>query len=709
MTPTETDLPSAEVSTSGPALATDLGLIYRPRSIAVVGAHEERGGLGKITKQAVEKAQSVGAEFFAVNPTKDTVFGFDCVASLADIGRPVDVALVLTGDPISIIEDATAGGAKVGFYIVFANKFRELGTVEGSEREARLLAAVRRAGARLIGPNTNGNAWEPLRDLPGPKIALVSQSGVQGRPLTQAQDLGAALSFWAPTGNEADLESADFIEWFARDPDTAVICAYIEGFASGQRLREAATTAIEQATPIVMVKVGRSAAGSSMSQSHTGHLASANEVVDAFFEQYGIVRVDDLDEWVEVAAALARCPVPSADGITIISVSGGTAAHLADLAEASGLRLPPLSAQTQARLRRIIPEGFAVSNPVDNGGGIMRTGAGPDIWRLCLDDPATGILLSPIPAASPGLTEAVGDTLVEMWRTSAKPILPIWSGPSVDHPTYRQLLNAGLPVFRNFRNALRAAHALLRHPARDSELREVAAAARALPPLPASPPTVVTLEEAEATAWLAQRGLPFARSEIADSADGAVVAAQRIGFPVVLKGRGAIHKSERGFVRLGLRSPEALRAAAETMTQAGASGFLVAREETGGVELLAGISTDPILGPVLVLGAGGVTAEALRDVQRAVLPVTRARVATMISRLRIAPLLDGWRGAPACDRDAIVGVVLRLAALAAEGEIVELDINPLLARPDGVIGLDALLRLRVPGPAADGALPGGST
>jgi acyl-CoA synthetase (NDP forming) len=186
-----------------------------------------------------------------------------------------------------------------------------------------------------------------------------------------------------------------------------------------------------------------------------------------------------------------------------------------------------------------------------------------------------------------------------------------------------------------------------------------------------------------------------------------VDAAQRIGFPVVLKGRGATHKSERGFVHLGLRSPEALRAAAETMTQAGASGFLVAREETGGVELLAGISTDPILGPVLVLGAGGVTAEAVRDVQRAVLPVTRTRVATMISRLRIAPLLDGWRGAPGCDRDAIVDVVLRLAALAADGEIVELDINPLLARPDGVIGLDALLRLRTPGLAAGQALPGG--
>ncbi len=680
--------------TSTVARPTDLGLIYQPRSIAVVGAHEERGGLGKITRQAIDKADAVGGTFYAVNPTKEAVFGHPCFASLADIGQPVDVAVVLTGDPIAVIEEAGAAGAQVGFYIVFANKFRELGTAEGIAREERLVAAVRRAGARLIGPNTNGNAWEPLRDLPGPKIALVSQSGVQGRPLTQAQDLGVALSYWAPTGNEADLESADFLEWFARDPDTAVICAYIEGFTSGQRLREAATAAIEHRTPIVIVKVGRSAEGSAMSQSHTGHLAGTDEVMDAFFEQYGLVRVDDLDEWVEVATALARCPVPTADGVVISSVSGGTAAQLADLAAASGLHLPTLSEQTQAGLRKLIPDGFTVANPVDNGGGVMRTGVGPEIWQLCLDDPATGILLSPIPAASPGLTEAVGETLIEVWRTARTPILPIWSGPSVDHPTYRALLDAGLPVFRNFRNALRAAHALLAHPARDQRLHEVAAAAAALPPIAPPPGETVTLEEAEATAWLAERGLPFARNQTASSVDDAVRASAAIGFPVVLKGRGAAHKSEKGFVRVGITSDDELRRAAETMSDAGAQGFLVARQETGGVELLVGVTTDATLGPVLVLGAGGVTAEALQDVQRAVLPVTRSRVETMIDRLRIAPLLDGWRGAPACDRESIVRTVLRLAELAADGEIVELDVNPLLARPDGVIGLDALVRLR---------------
>ncbi|GAA0985718.1 acetate--CoA ligase family protein [Acrocarpospora macrocephala] len=674
-----------------------LELIYRPRSIAVVGAHEQRGGLGRITQQAIDKARSVGGTFHPVNPTKTQVHGYDCVPDLASVGVPIDVAVILTANPIGVIEDAADAGVKVGFYVVFANGFSEVGTEEGREKEERLLRAVRRAGSRLIGPNTNGNAWEPLLPLPGKKIALVSQSGVQGRPLTQAQELGVALSYWAPTGNETDLESSDFIEWFTQDPGTAVVCAYIEGFRSGQKLRSAAIAAVERGKPIVAVKIGRSVAGSAMAQSHTGHLAGSDEVFDAFFEQYGITRVDDLDEWVEVATALARCPVPTADGVVISSVSGGTAAHLADLAAAAGLHLPELSPGTRAALHEIIPREFSVSNPVDNGGGIMRTGAGPKIWELCLNDPHIGLLLSPIPAASPGLTEAVGETIVEVARLSNKPILPIWSGPSADHPTYRLLWEAGLPVFRNFRNALAAAKSLLGHPARNEETREVVRLARSLPPLTSSPGAVTTLEENEATGWLEKRGLRFARHELAANVDEAVARAEDIGFPVVLKGRGAAHKTERGFVVTGLTDGAAVRAAAGRLLGDGATGLLVARQESGGVELLVGIAQDDVLGPVIVVGSGGVTAEAVRDVQRSVLPLTAQRAHTMISRLRIAPLLDGWRGAPPVDREAIVETLLLLSRIAAEGEVVELDVNPLLARPDGAIGLDALVRLRESG------------
>jgi acyl-CoA synthetase (NDP forming) len=202
------------------------------------------------------------------------------------------------------------------------------------------------------------------------------------------------------------------------------------------------------------------------------------------------------------------------------------------------------------------------------------------------------------------------------------------------------------------------------------------------------------LREEEATDWLEQRGFRFARHLTADSADSAAESARDIGYPVVVKGTGVAHKSEGGLVKTGLTDENAVRAAASDILGRGCSGLLVAKHEAGGIELLLGVSTDEVFGPVIVVGAGGVTAEAVRDVARAVLPLTEATVNRMLSSLRIAPLLDGWRGQPPVDRAALVETVMRLAALAAQGEITELDINPLLARPDGVVGLDALVRLR---------------
>lgn len=678
----------------------DLERFYRPRSIVVVGAHDTRAGLAGITEKAIAQVTRYGGTFYPVNPTKDSVFGYACVPSIADVEGPIDVVVIAVSGAQDVVEQAETAGLKVGFFLVFSNGYSEIGTPEGVQRERDLVRAVHRAGARLVGPNTNVNAWDPVADLPGRRIAVISQSGVQGRALMQAQELGIAVSYWAPTGNEGDLEASDFISFFVTDDQTAAICAYIEGFHSGPNLRRAAIDAIEHQIPIALVKVGRSSIGASMAQSHTGHLVGSDAAFDAFFEQFGLIRVDDFDQLVEVGAALARCPVPRADGIVVCSVSGGTAAHVADLAQLGGLQLPTLGEATQDVLRRLIPADFRLDNPVDNGGTVLLSGAGPDIWRACLDDPAIGIMLAPVPASSPGLTDAVGATLVDAMTWSTKPILAIWSGPSTEHPVYQQLWDAGLPVFRNVRNAVAAAHALLGHPARNAELREQVRLSRAQPlaALPTAAPTGPPapghlLDEFESSAWLAERGLPFARTSIADDIDAAVAAAAAIGYPVVLKGRGIAHKSEQGMVVVGIADANQLRTAAERMLDGGAAGLLVAQQVSGGIEMLIGVTTDPVLGPVIVVGAGGVTAEALRDVSSSVLPLSRARAGLMLDRLRIAPLLAGWRGQPGADREAIIDVLLQVAEIAASGELVEMDVNPLLAGPDGVIGLDALVRL----------------
>lgn len=494
----------------------DLTRFYRPRSMALVGAHDTRGGLAGFTQQALQVARRVGARFYPVNPKLAQVYGIDCLPDVAALPEPVDVLCIFTGRPIEILEQAADAGVEAMFVMVFASGFSELDTAEGREREDRLVEATRRIGARLIGPNTNLNAWAPLADLPGRQIAVIAQSGNQGRPVIEAQNVGVGISYWAPTGNEADLEFTDFAEMFCRDKNTAAICAYIEGAKSGSRLRDVAATAIETATPISVVKVGRSATGAAMAQSHTGHLVGSDEVYDAFFSQFGINRVDELDELAEVGVTLARCPVPQADGVVVCGVSGGAAAHVSDLAARAGLTMPRLSAQTQAALRQIVPAEFRVDNPVDNGGPIMFSGAGPRIWELCLADPAIGLMLCPVPASSPKLTDSVIETLVDVAQRASKPILPIWLGPYEYGENYEKLWAAGLPVLRSIRNALSAARALLGHPARNAELRQVARQVRggaAVVSRRGGPERV--LQEHEAATWLEQRGFRFARRLLA--------------------------------------------------------------------------------------------------------------------------------------------------------------------------------------------------
>lgn len=674
-------------------VTNELEYVFRPRSIAVVGAHDTRGGLAGVTKLALQRAEAVGATFYPINPKLDSVYGHATYPSLRVLPEPVDLLVILTSRPAEILDDA--GDARPRFTLVFASGFSETGRPEDLAREHELVAAAERAGTRLIGPNTNGNAMEALKDLPGRKIALIAQSGHQGRPVAQAQDLGVGMSYWAPTGNEVDLEGSDFAAFFAADPDTAAIAAYIEGFKSGQRLREAAIAGIEHETPMVVMKVGRSEVGAKMALSHTGHLAGADEVYDAFFEQFGIHRVDDVDELIEVSAAIARAPLPTADGIAILTISGGTAAALGDLAMASGLSFPELRPETQAALHEIIPETFRVSNPVDNGGNSMREGQGHRMLELILEDPSIGLVIFPITGVAAGLTDAIGEAILKVHATATKPIVVIWSAPTTDHPLYQELWDAGLPMFRNFRNAISGIKALLAHPGRTPELAEVARLARRLPELPMERHGATVLDEADATAWLSERGVPFARSVVATTPDEAVRAAAGLGgATVVVKARGVAHKTERGLVAVGLGVDEDVRsAAARMLAEPDVDEVLVAEQVDGGIELLVGIAPDPVLGPVVVVGAGGVTAEAFGDVSRSVLPITPERARRMVEELRVAPLLRGWRGAPGADVDAVVDLILRLADLAATEPIIELDINPVLARPDGLVALDALLTL----------------
>ncbi|HUV10787.1 MAG TPA: CoA-binding protein, partial [Acidimicrobiia bacterium] len=323
----------------------DLDRFLHPRSVAVIGASETpRKPNTAMTARLARWASENGASFFPVHPVYEEVQGARCYRTIAEVPGPVDLAVILTRQAVDTFAEVTQSGAR--FAVIFAAGFSETGE-EGEMLEARLADLVAAGSTHLLGPNTNLNAFEDFRDdLPGPAIALVTQSGHQGRPVFQGQEIGIRLSHWAPTGNEVDLEFADFARHFADQDEVGVIAAYIEGFKDGRTLMLAADHAARTRTPMVVVKVGRTDEGSSMAKAHTGHLTGSDAVVSAVFRQFGITRVDGLDELLDTSAAFARTmpasPPTWGDAgprVCIYAVSGGTGAHMADLVSAAGLRL----------------------------------------------------------------------------------------------------------------------------------------------------------------------------------------------------------------------------------------------------------------------------------------------------------------------------------------------------------------------------------
>ncbi|MDX6314741.1 MAG: hypothetical protein QOF44_4205, partial [Streptomyces sp.] len=410
------------------AAVPDLDRFFRPEAVAVVGASDAEGRPNTgITRQLIAWAERVGARLYPVNPGRETVFGLPCHPSVAGLPETADLAVLLVADPLPVIEQL--GEAKVRFAVVFASGFAETGE-EGAAAQTRLAQAAARAGLRLLGPNTNLNAFETFReDLTGPAIALITQSGHQGRPLHTLQELGIRLSHWAPTGNEADLETADFISYFAQRPETGAIAVYAEGLKDGRSFALAADRAARNKVPVVMVKVGRTETGARTAASHTGKLTGADDVIDAAFRQFGVIRVDGLDELQDTATLLARARPPAAEGVVVYSISGGTGAHFADLATAAGLPLPTLSEAKQAELHQWIPEYLQVANPVDNGGHPVGDWRGRKIIDAILADPDVGVLICPITGPFPPMSDKLAQDLADAAEATDKLICVVWGSP----------------------------------------------------------------------------------------------------------------------------------------------------------------------------------------------------------------------------------------------------------------------------------------
>lgn len=462
----------------------DLDRFFRPDSLAVVGASDAEGRPNTgITRQLVTWAERVGARLHPVNPGRASVFGLPCHASVADLPEPVDLAVLLVADPLPVLEQL---GAKARFAVVFASGFAETGEA-GAAAQERLGRAVAGSGLRLLGPNTNLNAFQAFReDLPGPAIALITQSGHQGRPVYALQELGIRLSHWAPTGNEADLETADFLSYFAGRTEVGAIAIYAEGLKDGRSFTLAADRAARNKVPVVMVKVGRTETGTRAAATHTGKLTGSDTVADAAFRQFGVIRVDGLDELQDTAALLARARPPLAEGVAVYSISGGTGAHFADLATAAGLPLPTLPEAKQAELHQWIPEYLNVSNPVDSGGHPVGDWRGRKIIDAILADPAVGVLVCPITGPFPPMSDRLARDLAEAAEATDKLVCVIWGSPVGTEEAYRITLlgSSRVATFRTFGNCVSAVRAWLDHHRFTAGYRSPSTTRHARPPPP---------------------------------------------------------------------------------------------------------------------------------------------------------------------------------------------------------------------------------
>ena len=723
----------------------DIGAFLHPRTIAVIGASEQSAKPNTaMTRKFDGWARAHGAQFFPVHPEYETVLGHRCYRSIFDVPGDIDLAIILTGRAEQTFEEVVQ--RKANFAVIFAAGFSEAGA-EGRRREQHLAELVHDGGVRLLGPNTNLNAFEDFRtDLTGPSIALITQSGHQGRPVFQGQEVGIRLTHWAPTGNEVDLEFADFARYFADQPDVGVIACYIEGFKDGRTLMLAADYAMKLRKPIVMVKVGKTAAGASMAQSHTGHLTGSDAVTSAVFRQFGVTRVDGLDELLEVSMALARTRPDSIPkwargersspegaqrarrsgerserdpgarkppGVCVYAISGGTGAHMADVLADAGLSLPDLTKASQTALHDgLIPDYLRVSNPVDCGGPPVADARGRKILDVVLADPNVDVLVIPITGAVAMFSEPFTRDIIEVARTATKPIFVIWGAPAgTDDTYYKRLLDGGLPVFRTFNNCVKAVRAYVdywtfaeryRSPFLDAPREPLPAAKKARALLAGLEPGEA-LSEWQSKQLLKAYGIKSSRDVLCASATAAVRAANDLGFPVVMKvaSPDLLHKTEAGVVRVGVATAkevratydELLRKARRANRQARIEGVMVCEMVTGGVDTLVGVSTDELFGPVVTVGLGGIFVEVLGDVTSRVPPFSADEARRALRELQGYALLEGVRGAKPVDVDALVDAIMKVQRLALDlaDDVREVDINPLVVKPRGVVALDALV------------------
>lgn len=685
--------------------AASLRPMLQPHSIAVIGAGRRAGTVGHEVLRSILRDGFTGP-VYAVNPHASDLLGVPTVPDVASLPGPVDLAVIAL--PAPLVPDAlrACGAAAIPAAVILGGGFGEA-DADGVALQHQVLAVARELGIRVLGPNCVGllntdpavrlnGTFAQLPTHAGP-LAVVSQSGAVGLATVHAAEhLGLGVAQFVSIGNKVDVGGNDVLLAWAADPRVGVVTGYFESVGDPRRFARIARS-VAAGKPVVAIKAGRTDVGKRAGQSHTAAAASSDIAIDALFRAAGVLRVTGMQELVDAARVLAQQPLPAGPRVALVGNSGGPEILAADAASTAGLTVPEFDAHTAERLTAL---GVTPRNPLDLGALVD-----PDVVRDVLvvlgESPAADAIVTVFTDVAVNDGDVLRNRLCAAADSTGKTCLTVSVGG--DAGTWR-LATPGraLPVF-TFPEPAMAALATAHRYGR----------IRATPiELPARPSGVDTaaarqivrraldtgrdwLDAAEAYELLAAYGLPLCRQITVEDVGMAVAAANRIGYPVAIKlGRAGLHKTELGGVHLDVKHAGELRDAVAALRLIDDGPLVIQPMITGGIELIVGSVRDPQCGPLVMIGMGGVITDVLGDRSFMLAPLTSRDAATMIDELRASALLDGYRGSPVVPRDAVADVLIRVAALVDDlPEIAELDLNPLIGTGDGVVVIDARVRV----------------
>ena len=704
----------------------NLDKMFRPRSIAVIGASARPKSVGAALMTNLMNGGFDGP-IMPVNPKATALHGIMTYKDVASLPLMPDLAVIATPpDTIpGLVDELGRRGTRAA--VILTAGFAEGEAAAGKARSAQMLAAARPYLMRIVGPNCLGIAvpgvglnatFAPAALLPG-NIAFLTQSGAMATTvLDWALPRGIGFSAIVSMGDMSDVDFGDLLDYFALDEATHAILIYAEGITQARKFMSAARRTA-RIKPIIVVKSGRAEEGARAASSHTGALAGADVVYDAAFRRAGMLRVNEVEELFDAAATLARMSPQRGNRLAIVTNGGGAGVLATDRLIEEGGKLATLSPDVIAKLNAVLPPTWSHANPIDLIGD-ADAGRYANSVSILIDDPGNdALLVAYCPTAIGSSAEAAKGLIGVLSKSNAakKNVFACWMGAATVAEGRAQLIDAQLPDFETPERAVRAFMYLVRYRQNQDLLLET--------PTAGQPSQEIDLERArglirqalddrrewldpaEVAAFLACYNIPFARTQAVQDAKSAADAARQMNAPVALKirSRDVVHKSDVGGVAFNLTSPAEVAAAAARMNEkilqalpkARLEGFIVQEmiHRPSAYELIAGVSTDPTFGPVILFGQGGTAVEIVRDKSLELPPLNRPLARAQIERTRIAALLKGYRDRPAADIDGVVGVLVQLSQIVADhGEVTEIDINPLLCDARGVIAVDCRIRVR---------------